>query len=226
MRLGKLYRAMPKSIQKIFKPYVVFRSLERQNKEIKENYRELSQMHIQNLKVVLNRDELLKLMPKNGVITEIGVNVGSFTEKLLEYTQPLKIHLVDLWGSERYPEEKYSIVLNKFSEQIKEDKIEIHRGFSTTVLKDFPNEYFDWVYLDSDHGYRTTYDELIILKDKIKQGGVIAGHDYCRFASKGNARFGVVEAVNKFCVEYDYELFYLTAETHRHLSFAIRKIHS
>jgi hypothetical protein len=40
----------------------------------------------------------------------------------------------------------------------------------------------------------------------------------------GGVRYGVVEAANEFCVRHDWEFIFLTAETHRHLSFAIRQI--
>jgi hypothetical protein len=59
----------------------------------------------------------------------------------------------------------------------------------------------------------------------VKDGGIIAGHDYTRYGGKyGMERYGVVEAVNAFCLKYDWEMIYLTHECHRHLSYALRKI--
>lgn len=225
MHLGKIYKSLPLSVQKLLTPYVVAKDIKKKNEEIKDNYTELTQKQINNLKIVLNREDFLSTIPLNGVAAEIGVDTGTFTEKILEITKPSKLHLIDLWGTKRYPEEKHQIVSTKFSNLINENKVEIHRGFSTEMLLNFPENYFDWVYIDSGHGFKVTYQELIILKDKVKPHGIISGHDYCRYKSNGQSRFGVVEAVNKFCVEYNYEFLYLTNETHRHLSFAIRKIH-
>jgi len=59
---------------------------------------------------------------------------------------------------------------------------------------------------------------------KVKDGGIIAGHDYCQGNINDVLAYGVVQAVNQFCIKYDYEFIYLTHETHRFLSFAIKKI--
>ena len=45
----------------------------------------------------------------------------------------------------------------------------------------FDNEFFDWIYIDTDHSYETTYKELNSWSSKIKQDGVIAGHDYMEY---------------------------------------------
>jgi len=54
-----------------------------------------------------SRDDLLKLMPKNGIIAEIGVWDGSFSEKILKYCNPKKLYLIDCWANqsqEAYPD--------------------------------------------------------------------------------------------------------------------------
>ncbi len=86
------------------------------------------------------------------------------------------------------------------------------------------DSYFDWVYLDTDHSYSVTKQELDILKFKVKPGGIIAGHDYISYDFIGHTRYGVIEAVNEFCVNEQWEIIYLTAETNQYRSFAIRKI--
>lgn len=37
---------------------------------------ELEEKHIKNLKVVLNRNKLLELLPKNAIVAELGVGEG------------------------------------------------------------------------------------------------------------------------------------------------------
>jgi len=58
----------------------------------------------------------------------------------------------------------------------------------------------------------------------IKSGGIIAGHDYTIGNWVDGYRYGVIEAVNEFCVNDDWEMIFLTAETDQYRSFAIRKI--
>ena len=59
---------------------------------------------------------------------------------------------------------------------------------------------------------------------KVKDGGIIAGHDYCQGNINDALAYGVVLAVNQFCIKYDWEFIYITHKTDRNLSFAIKKI--
>jgi hypothetical protein len=188
---------------------------------------ELQQKHIQNLKVLLNRESLLNVMPKNAICAEIGVNKGDFSEMILKQTSPQKLHLIDAWGDpSRYHEGLKGLVREKFKNEIEQKLVEINIGFSTMILKEFPDHYFDWVYLDTDHTYNVTAEELLILKDKIKPEGIIAGHDYIIGNWVGVCRYGVIEAVHEICVKSDFELLFTTANFNESPSFAIKKIHS
>ncbi len=186
---------------------------------------QLSERHIKNLKVLLDRHHLLQTLPKGAVCAEIGVDKGDFSEKILETTNPQKLHLIDAWGNpERYHDGLKYLVLNRFNEEINQGKVEVNVGYSTDVLKNFPDYYFDWVYLDTAHSYKVTKEELIVLKDKVKNDGIISGHDYIIGNWVGNVRYGVIEAVHEFCVKYNWELIYLTIQKQESPSFAIRRI--
>ena len=184
----------------------------------------LQDIHIANTKVVANRNALLSQLPKGGVVAEVGVNEGDFSRRILTYAQPSKLHLIDVWSSDRYHEGLMYVVQNKFATEIAKKVVQIHRGYSTTVLPQFEDHTFDWVYIDTDHTYATTSAELEICAKKVKPGGIIAGHDYITGDWKLRVRYGVVEAVNEFCVKHGWEIAYLTNETHRHVSFALRQL--
>jgi hypothetical protein len=186
---------------------------------------ELEQKHIDNLKVLLNRDQLLKRMPKDAVCAEIGVNEGEFSELILKNTAPQKLHLIDAWGDPiRYHDGLKLVVKDKFTQEIERGQVAINVGFSTEVLKKFDDHYFDWVYLDTDHTYKVTADELWILKGKVKPNGIIAGHDYTIGNWPGDCRYGVIEAVHELCVKDNWELIFLTSETDQFRSFAIKRL--
>ena len=185
---------------------------------------ELAEKHIANTKLITSRERLLQLLPKDGVVAEIGVNEGNFSAAILETTGPKTLHLIDVWGSERYHDGLANKVTGRFSAEIEAGKVKINRGYSTEILPSFPDQYFDWVYIDSAHTYEVTRDELAILKSKIKAGGFICGHDYITSCWRNAVKYGVVEAVHEFCVQEEWELIYLTSETHQHRSFCIRKI--
>lgn len=205
------------AIVKIFSSY-------RRNKSKSIPYYELEKKHIENLKILVDRNELLSLLPQNAIVAEIGVDQGSFSESIIKLSQPQKLHLIDGWGDVRYHDGLALLVEKKFEKEINQDKVKIHKGYSTKVLNEFPDNYFDWIYIDTDHSYKTTIEELMISKNKVKECGFICGHDFVTGNWNGGVRYGVIEAVHEFCLKENWEMIYLTNETHRHLSFAIRKI--
>ncbi len=138
----------------------------------------IRQQTIKNTKLLLNREELLKILPKQGVIAELGVDEGNFSKLILKVCDPKKLHLVDVWETKRYNQNKRRLVEDKFKSQISSGKVEINIGYSTEVGRKFQNNYFDWIYIDTDHSYKTTIQELEIWKSKVKDNGIIAGHDY------------------------------------------------
>jgi hypothetical protein len=185
---------------------------------------ELGMRHLQNVQVVDNRQTFLNKLPKNAIVAELGVDKGDFSEFILDITQPKKLHLIDAWDTERYHDGLAVNVQNKFKNKLDDKTIEIHRGYSTDWLVKFDDNYFDWVYIDTNHSYETTAAELAICQYKVKPGGIIAGHDYALGLPGYTFRYGVVEAVNEFCVKNNWEIIYLTHESHRMISYALRKI--
>jgi predicted O-methyltransferase YrrM len=185
---------------------------------------ELRPEHIANLRIVTDRKAFLEQLPKGGVVAEAGVDHGDFSALILAITQPKRLHLIDVWSSKRYHGGLQDVVRKKFQRELASGQVQIDLGLSTDMLSRYPEATFDWVYIDTDHGYTVTAAELELCRTKVKPGGIIAGHDYVTGNWDGGVRYGVVEAVHEFCVKYDWELILLTHETDRHLSFAMRKI--
>lgn len=218
-------RALKKKLSEayieIFKKYHKGKFLRRE-KEIKAV--ELEEKHLKNLTALPNRLSLLEKLPKGGIVAEIGVDTGDFSEKILSINKPKKLHLIDVWGSQRYSQDKKIAVEEKFIIDIQAGNIEINLGYSTKMVTCFEDAYFDWIYIDTDHSYGTTRDELKLYAPKLKKGGIIAGHDYEVGHWNSLAKFGVIEAVHEFCVLYNWEFLYITMENRDHRSFAIRKM--
>jgi hypothetical protein len=185
---------------------------------------EIEEKHIKNVKLLTNREELIKALPKHGIVAELGVDEGCFSEIIINIAQPKKLHLIDFWGSKRYNQEKRTKVEQKFAKKIEVNLVEINLGLSTQVVDSFTDRYFDWIYIDTSHSYETTIAELELYREKVKEKGIIAGHDYILGNWNGLVRYGVIEAVYEFCVKYDWEIIFLTAELNNNPSFAIRRI--
>lgn len=141
---------------------------------------------------------------------------------IFEINQPDKLHLVDIWHSNRYPEELYREVSQKFQTEIKEGNVEINRGLSTEVLNLFPDEYFERIYIDTVHAFKITRKELELYLPKMKKGGVIAGHNFFVGEIEVPWRYGVIESFYDFCNTKDWGIIYLIKERWISLSFAIR----
>ena len=129
-------------------------------------YYELDDKHLKQAEVLNNRESFLKCLPTNSIAAEIGVNTGKFLDLIKKINKPKRLYLLDLWGSSRYIDNTELIVRKRFKHDISNGSIVINKGLSTNVLNDFDDNYFDWVYLDSDHGYKVTIAELKLIDKK------------------------------------------------------------
>lgn len=184
----------------------------------------LSTKHIENCQMLTDRKKLLELLPKNGMVAELGVAAGCFSSDILNYNKPKQLHLIDIWGSDRYNEGLLDNIKKIFVQEISSKEVLIHRKLSHHAALDFPDEFFDWVYIDTTHSYAQTKLELELYAPKIKSGGIIAGHDYIMGNWGKSFKYGVIEAVHEFCATHNYEFKYLTMDLSENQSFAIKKI--
>jgi hypothetical protein len=172
------------------------------------------------------REQLVRLLPPDGVGLEIGVAEGDFAAVLLANANPRQLHLVDPWehqDSESYrpdtnnvgPEEanlRHSRVVDRFSGEISAGRIVMHRSYSHDEASRFPDETFDWIYIDGAHYFEACARDLALYGPKVKAGGLILGHDYAASAAARAMKFGVVEAVNQFVESGQAEMLILTYE--------------
>lgn len=183
----------------------------------------LLQQHLEHARLITDRQKLLQLLPKGGTVAELGVANGDYTVQIQDISAPEKLHLIDIWQSERYNETLFNNVCSKFSAGLSAGKVQIHRKLSTEAAGDFPDHYFDWIYIDTSHCYKGTKAELELYASKIKPGGIIAGHDYTMGNWNNLFRYGVMEAVHEFCVKHGWRIKYLTMNLSEGQSFSIEK---
>jgi SAM-dependent methyltransferase len=183
----------------------------------------LSLHHTENCRVLPNRSELLHRLPHGGVAAEIGVAFGDYTAEILAYNRPATLHLIDAWDLSRY-NEGYERVTSRFADAIDGGQVQLHVGGSTERLADFADDTFDWVYIDTDHSYANSWNELVLCDAKVKRDGRICGHDFCSGNVVKPVVYGVVQAVNRFCVEYGWQFEFLTLEPGAHFSYGLRRL--
>lgn len=142
--------------------------------------------------------------------TEIGVWKGDFSARMLKIVRPSSLHLIDPWkyypafgqswfGNESMSQDKmdaiYYSVEKRFAKQISAGVVKIHRLPSTEAISAFPDDYFDWAYIDGNHSYEMVRKDLATIYPKVKKGGIIAGDDY---GVEGWWKNGVTQAVADF----------------------------
>ena len=172
------------------------------------------------------RTKLLSFLPEGGEVAEIGVANGDFSQDILAQTHPRRLHLIDPWerqDREDYaddpsnvskPEQdhRFNAVLARFLEQIDGGIVKVHREYSAHAAKFFADGQLDWIYIDGMHTAEAAYADLVTYARKIRDDGFIIGHDYTNHVQAQEWNFGVVAAVNRFVLEFDYEFVVLTVE--------------
>ena len=63
-------------------------------------------------------------------------------------------------------------------------RVRLHQGFTTEVLGTFPDDYFDFVYVDASHKYQNVKADLLLSYSEVRDGGYICGHD-CQYVVDG-----------------------------------------
>ena len=174
------------------------------------------------LKVPAKAD-ILPLLPHRGVVAEIGVFKGGFSEKILEVTEPEKLHLIDPWpeqvssgGVVARGDEIHQSVLNRFCDRIESGQVVVHRKTSDEAAPEFDEAYFDWVFLDAEHGYKGMTRDLEAYYPKVKPGGYVTGHDYVDVKN-----YGVIQAVDEFVETHRVRMVALSCDDYP--SFILRK---
>jgi hypothetical protein len=140
------------------------------------------------------RQCILDRLPKHSTGAEIGVYKGEFSEMLVRTLQPKKLHLIDPWKFEVDPDYErswyggtvgknqksmddiYDSVVKKFRRNF--PAVEIHRNGSAQCSVNFPDGYFDWIYIDGNHQYEFVKQDLELYFAKVKPGGLVSGDDY------------------------------------------------
>lgn len=143
---------------------------------------------------------------------EVGTAAGRNIEGLLDTLDedyPIEIWCVDPY--ERYPgyencpcAQRKALQKNKnkaINTMFKLDNVKWLQMMSDEAASYFVDEALDMVYIDGNHSYEYVKEDLLLWWPKVREGGILSGHDYVN-----RDRFGVVDAVDEFLEENNLEM--------------------
>lgn len=134
---------------------------------------------------------------------EIGVLYGKNSQNILDNLSIEKLYLIDTWNdygkadNSYNHQEAYNEVVRKFNN---DSRVQILRGYSIEKAKDIPNNSLDFAYIDANHSYDFVYQDLCIWTTKVKNNGIVAGHDI--------GMIDVMNAVKDFGKFFKFEIYY------------------
>lgn len=179
----------------------------------------LMEQHLEHCRVLPSRESILRRMPVGGIAAEVGVQTGGFSQAILDICRPSKLHLID-FDLQRFA------IHDKFKSEIDAGIVCLHEGYSSSVLQEFTEEYFDFVYIDANHTYAVVKRDIELAKLKIKADGVLLFNDYTYWSPTECMRYGVIQAVNELCLEEDWEVIYFALEPYMYCDVAVRRRHN
>jgi len=156
------------------------------------------------------RIEMAELFGELGfkVGAEIGTRDGTFAKVLCEKNRDLHLYCVDPWCeySTRTQE-----VMDSFYEKAKQTlapfPCKLVRQPSLEAAREFPDGELDFVYIDGNHLFDFAIRDIIEWTEKVREGGIIAVHDYDPFVG-----YDVIHAVNAYTAAHKIDPWYVTRE--------------
>jgi hypothetical protein len=136
----------------------------------------------------------MRTLPKGGVCAEIGTQNGKFAAFIMDTVRPLKLHLFDL---------SFGKLGQKFSN---DSSVHRHEGDAATLLGLFPDQHFDWIYVDAGHEYKDVRRDATVAAQKVKAGGLLIFNDYIVYSHLEGFEYGVVQTVNEMCLNEGWEI--------------------
>ncbi len=148
---------------------------------------------------------------------EVGVESGRFSQELCENNPGVHLLCVDAWAAysgyrEHVTQSKVDGLFAAAQERLKPYRVTFKRAFSVEAAATVPDGSLDFVYIDANHSFQYVVADIAAWLPKVRKGGIISGHDYCRRGGKGY-QLHVIEAVNGWTEAYHVAPWFLIGHT-------------
>ena len=143
------------------------------------------------------------LKNKNLKIAEIGVFTGVNSKEMMKYLNVAELYLIDPY--ENYENTHMGKINFSEAETIAKrrmkkfgKKVKFIKESSSDAVNRIPND-MDYIYIDGNHNYEYVKDDIMNYWDKVRPGGLLAGHDI--------GIYDVLKAVLEFSKEKKVDFF-------------------
>lgn len=115
-------------------------------------------------------------------LTNLFVNknileIGSYQGLSLSYIENTKNNIYAIEPNKIH----FEILKKNIDKFFKNKKITLFNEFSMDICKKIPDEFFNLIFIDADHSYKSVSDDIIFWTKKLKKYSILAGHDYDNF---------------------------------------------
>ena len=160
-----------------------------------------------------SRDRLGILFAEAGYTkgAEVGVRKGMFSRVLCKANPDLHLYCVDPWmpyGGRKYTQEKQDALLEVCKKTLEPYNVTIIRKTSMDAVKDFDENYLDFVYIDGNHKFDFAMEDIIHWSRIVRPGGIVACHDF-----HYGSNVEVVMAVEAYTRANHIDPWYVTKES-------------
>lgn len=158
---------------------------------------------------------LLNALGLHGIGVEVGVLNGDNANTLLSGWNCKALYLVDPFGM--FPDSRYvdrcaeADMIAALRNTTAVSNRHFPRGPILTVTSEkaskmFDDNSLDFVYLDAQHHKAAVEEDISYWWPKIKEGGIMAGHDYKNDIRPGVFICEVKDVVDEFCAKHGLDL--------------------
>lgn len=187
--------------------------------------------------VLRDRMELLPLLPKNAVIAEVGVGLGTFSRKILDICQPARFIAIDHFKIHEQPElwgKPIAVLFSGgthgdfyrriFAAEIAKDQVAVIEAESDAGIDQLPDHSVDVFYIDGDHSYHAVRRDLAAAAKKIRPDGYLVLNDYVLVDHLGaDIPYGVIYAAHEFMIAQNWTMHYFALQTSMFCDVVLRK---
>lgn len=172
-------------------------------------------------KFKFDRNKMMSVIGKHitdvDIAVEVGTYKGAFAVSMIDQLNPARFYAVDplrlFPGMDSRPGFEFArqSLLDQLADKVNHTmSVRGHtliRETSDKASQQFEDNSVDVVYLDADHSFKGCSNDIDLWFPKVKEGGILAGHDYCNGnVAKGHV-YGVIQAVALLVDEHNLELF-------------------